>query len=345
MAEKDFDSERITRYFSGRYSEMDEIYVHNVFCDDEKENELRNLLSDQFDKLPDVEMDRKGLSNLLYRIHYDINTRLSLNRSSTFDRIVRWSYRIAGLFALPIVIFFGFHALNSTKLKKESWVEIKAPAWTRARFSLPDGTMGWLNSNSSIKYMENFTADRQVTLQGEAFFDVYKDSRSPFIVNTGDVALKVLGTRFNIASYENEENVDVVLEEGKLLFMDKNTNKSYSMHPNELITYSKINRGTFAENVQSQKYIAWTEGKLVFRNDPLDIIARKLERWYNIEVGIEGNLSQDLRLRATFVDETLEEVLKILKYSLPIDYKIENRDLNPDDTYQKKKVKIILKKK
>ena len=78
-------------------------------------------------------------------------------------------------------------------MKKETWVEIKAPAWTRAQFSLPDGTTGWLNSNSSVKYNGNFNTDRQVTLTGEAFFDVFKDKKRPFIVNTDEVIVKVLG--------------------------------------------------------------------------------------------------------------------------------------------------------
>ena len=189
---------------------------------------------------------------------------------------------------LPIVILIGIHMYTETNLKKETWVEIKAPAWTRAQFSLPDGTTGWLNSNSSVKYNGNFNTDRQVTLTGEAFFDVFKDKKRPFIVNTTEINVKVLGTRFNIASYENENNVEVVLEEGKLVFNDKEMNKSYTMKPNDLVVYDKTLRNFSTKVVQPQKYLSWTEGKLEFRNDPLDVIARRLERWYNIDVEING---------------------------------------------------------
>ena len=225
-------------------------------------------------------------------------------------------------------------------MKKGTWVEIKAPAWTRAQFSLPDGTTGWLNSNSSIKYNGNFIADRQVTLKGEAFFDVFKDKKRPFIVNTNEVFVKVLGTRFNIASYENEKNIEVVLEEGKLVFNCKEMNKSYIMNPNDLVIYDKTLKDFSIEIVQPQKYLSWTEGKLVFRNDPLDVIARRLERWYNIDVEVNVAYTEDIRLRATFIDESLEEVLSLLKRSLPINYRIENRNLKPDDIYAKKKVII-----
>jgi ferric-dicitrate binding protein FerR (iron transport regulator) len=246
---------------------------------------------------------------------------------------------------LPIVILIGIHMYTETNLKKGTWVEIKAPAWTRAQFSLPDGTTGWLNSNSSVKYNGNFITDRQVTLSGEAFFDVFKDKKRPFIVNTPEINVKVLGTRFNIASYNNENNVEVVLEEGKLVFNDKAINKSYTMKPNDLVVYDKTLRNYSTNVVQPQKYLSWIDGKLEFRNDPLDVIARRLERWYNIDVEINGKISYDQRLRATFIDESLEEVLYLMKRTLHIDYRIENPDLKPDDTYAKKKVIITLRTK
>ena len=346
MAGIGFDKGKIDRYYKGEHFDNDESYIDEVFCDNNKEKELKRLLSRQFDELiPDDEMDKKNLDHILYRIHYDINTRLSARKAWSFDNIVRWTLRIAGVIILPLVIFIGVQTYKDTYLKKETWVEIKAPAWTRAQFSLPDGTTGWLNSNASIKYNGNFNADRQVTLKGEAFFDVFKDKKRPFIVNTPEINVKVLGTKFNIASYENEKNVEVVLEEGKLIFNNKGMNKSYTMNPNDMITYNKTLNDFSTETVQPQKYLSWTEGKLVFRNDPLDVIARRLERWYNIDVELDVSSAEDFRWRATFVNEGLEEILNLLKRSLPINYRIENRDLKPDETYSKKKVIITLKTK
>ena len=307
---------------------------------------MKHLLLKQFyELLPEDEDDKKNLDHILYRIHYDINTRLSSRKAWSFDNITKWSFRIAGVIMLPIVILIGIHMYTGTNLKKETWVEIKAPAWTRAQFSLPDGTTGWLNSNSSVKYNGNFNSDRQVSLTGEAFFNVFKDKKRPFIVNTPEINVKVLGTRFNIASYNNENNVEVVLEEGKLVFNDKEINKSYTMRPNDLVVYDKTQRDFSTKVVLPQKYLLWTEGKLEFRNDPLDVVARKLERWYNIDVEVNGSISHDQRLRATFVNESLEEVLYLLKRTLHIDYRIENGNLKPDETYSKKKVIITLRTK
>ena len=341
MAEIGFDKEKLNRFFNGEYSDKDTSYVDEVFCDEDKEKELKCLLLRQFDGLlAEDEVDKKDLDHILYRIHYDINNRLSERKIWSYDNIVKWTLRIAGVIILPLAILLGIQTYKGTYLKKETWVEIKAPAWTRAQFLLPDGTTGWLNSNSSVKYNGNFNADRQVTLKGEAFFDVFKDNKRPFRVNTNEVTVKVLGTRFNIASYENENNVEVVLEEGKLVFNNKEMKSSCTMNPNDLVVYNKTQKNFSTEVVHPNKYLSWTEGKLVFRNDPLDVIARRLERWYNIDVEVNGGVDKDLRLRATFIDESLEEVLDLLKRSLPIVYRIEDRNLLPNGIYPKKKVII-----
>jgi transmembrane sensor len=336
-----FDSEKIDRYFKGEYSDQDESYIDEVFCNNNKEKDLKHLLLKQFyELLPEDEEDKKNLDHILYRIHYEINTRLSSSKVLSFDNIIKWTLRIAGVLILPLMVFIGVQTHKGTYLKKETWVEIKAPAWTRAQFSLPDGTTGWLNSNSSIKYNGNFVADRRIILKGEAFFDVFKDKRRPFNVSTNEVNVTVLGTRFNIASYENEKNVEVVLEEGKLLFSNREMNKSLTMNPNDLLIYDKPGKNFSIEVVQPQKYLSWTEGKLVFRNDPLDVIARRLERWYNIDVDVDFIQSEDLRLHATFINDSLEQVLNLLKRSLHVSYKIENGYIQTDGVFRK--IKVII---
>lgn len=339
MANFEFDKEKIENYFKGEYPGKDESYINDIFLDNSKEKELKKLLSRQFSELsPDEEADGRNLDHILHRIHFDINTRLASRRSVKFTGILQWASSIAGAILLPLVIFMGIKNHNETSRKKETWVEIKAPAWTRAQFSLPDGTTGWLNSNSSIKFSGNFTANREVSLTGEAFFDVYKDKKRPFSVHTPEINVQVLGTRFNIASYQNETATEVVLEEGMLIFNDNATKESVTMKPNDLVVYNKALKKFSTEVVQSQKYVSWKEGKLVFRNDPIDVIARRLERWYNIDVALNLNSPEDLRWRATFVDDNLEEVLKMLQRSLRVDYKIENRNIKPDEIIAKKKV-------
>jgi ferric-dicitrate binding protein FerR (iron transport regulator) len=117
------------------------------------------------------------------------------------------------------------------------------------------------------------------------------------------------------------------------------------MKPNDLVVYDKTLKDFSTEVVQPQKYLSWTKGNLEFRNDPLDVIVRRLERWYNVDIEINGSISYDQTIRATFVNESLEVVLFLLKQTLHLDYKIENGNLKQDGTYAKKKVMITPKTK
>jgi transmembrane sensor len=307
---------------------------------------IMHLYRQFYELISDNASESKNLENILYRLHYGINTSTQgAKKWSRLSLIIKWTARIAAVLILPLAIYSAIHFFNNSKNEKLTWVEIKSPAWTRAQFSLPDGTTGWLNSNSSLKYNGNFVYDRQVNLEGEAFFDVYKDKNRPFVVKTDEILLKVLGTRFNIASYENENEVEVVLEEGELEFNNKEMDNSLTMKPNNMVVYNKLHKDLFVEVVQPQKYLSWTDGKLVFRNDPIDIIARRLERWYNVNVEVDGDFSEDLRLRATFKDESLIEVLGLLQRSLNVKCRIEKRNLSSDGSYSKTKVIITSKNK
>ena len=341
MTKSEIDVRKLERFFIGEYSEQDEDYVDNIICDDTKKELLRNFLSKQFYRLqPEGNSDNRNLDHILYRIHYDINTKLSGSKSRFIDGFVKWSFRIAGILIIPIIVVVGIHIFKDTISDESAWVEIKAPAWTRAQFRLPDGTIGWLNSNSSIGYYDNLSYNRKVTLKGEAYFDVYKDKGSPFIVSTNDVSLTVLGTQFNVSSYDNDDIVEIALEEGRLLFQTGDMNNPVELRPNELLSYNRTFKSISSENVELYKYLSWTHGKLVFRNDPIDVIARRLERWYNVKVDISGDMDDEINWRATFIDEDIEVVLELMKRSLPIDYRIETGSLYPDSVYYKKRVII-----
>ena len=138
MGEIGFNSEKIDVFFKGKYSDKDTSYVDKVFCDNDKERELRLLLSKQFDEiLSEDDIDSKDLSHILYRIHYNINTGLSSQKKWSIDNIIKWTLRIAGLIILPLLVFIGIQSYKTykeTNLKKVTWIEIKAPAWTRAQF-------------------------------------------------------------------------------------------------------------------------------------------------------------------------------------------------------------------
>jgi hypothetical protein len=336
------DKKRINKYFSDKSSE-DRKWLSDLFCDQQNDDDLEKIMKEKWYSIKEVQNER-NLDPILHRIHYNINTsRVKINSQSRVTKIFRTFARIAAVIIFPLAIYSGIHIYKSSYENKLAWVEIKAPAWTRARFVLPDSTTGWLNSNSSIRYRSDYYRNRNLVLKGEAYFDVFKDKQRPFTVEANNVMVEATGTRFNVSSYTEEDKLEIVLEEGGLLINEKDSKNSLEVLPNELITYSKKQDGFTKEYVQTQKYISWTEGKLVFRNDPIDVIARRLGRWYNVDVQVEGDNFDLLRLRATFVDENLEQVLYFLKRSLPIDYKIIDGNVGSEDVMSKKKVIITMK--
>ncbi|HNR40806.1 MAG TPA: FecR domain-containing protein [Bacteroidales bacterium] len=346
MANENLDKERLNQIFRGNLTGEDEIYLRKIFCDLSIEEELEHTAKKQWyeilrDKIP----EERNLEHILYKIHFELNTKQSKSKDRTkFRNIVNWVSRIAAILFLPLLIFSGLQFFTGKNKNDFASVEIKAPAWARVRFSLPDGSTGWLNSGSSVKYRGDFISNRKVTLDGEAYFDVRTNPERPFEVSTDEIIVTATGTKFNVASYKNEKNVEVVLEEGKIVIKDREMTESVTMNPDDLLVYDKSTRQLHGEKVQSEKYIAWTEGKLVFRNDPIDIIALRIGRWYNVDVEIQGNNFQDVRLRATFINENLEEVLYFLKKALPIDYKVISGGIMCDDeTYKHKKILITTK--
>ncbi|HUX56169.1 MAG TPA: FecR domain-containing protein [Bacteroidales bacterium] len=345
MALNDLDNERLNRYFKADYSEEDKEYLQKLFSDRNKEDDIKCQIKKKWNELlQENEGYDINLDHILYRIHYEINTKKTgFKNRYLFRNFVKWSVTIAAILALPLLIYSGINFYNNSYKSNTEWVEIKAPAWSKVQFNLPDETIGWLNSSSSLRYRGDYLRDRRITLQGEAYFDVKNNPERPFVVSTNKISITVLGTRFNVASYEDERDIEVVLEEGKLILNDAEMNKSYTMIPNELVKYDKsLNKFSF-EYIQPQKYVSWKDGMLIFRNDPIDIVAKRLERWYNIDIELRGNYFGDLRFRATFFDENLEEVLYFMKRSLPINYKIEEGRAKDDGIYLKKKVIITYK--
>lgn len=348
MSHNFLDVERLERFFRGEFTKDDSDYLRQMFCDKLNEGGLENIVRKKWHEiLKGKDNGSKNLDHILYRIHYEINSGEPLPDYHRWaSGMIKWYAGIAALILLPLLIYSGIYfSRNARKDINVTWVELTAPAWTRVQFSLPDGSYGWLNSSSSIRYCTDFKIYRKLELDGEAFFNVKTDPDKPFIVSTKEINVTALGTRFNIASYENEADVEIVLEEGKLFLDNTEMDMPIEMNPNDLIIYNKITYQLSKEVIQPQIYLAWTEGKLVFRNDPIDVVARRLGRWYNVGVEVSGNNFENVRLRATFVDENLEEVLYFLKRALPLDYKIIKGGMDADDeTYIKKKIIFSMRK-
>jgi len=199
------------------------------------------------------------------------------------------------------------------------------------KMTLPDGTAVWLMSGSTITYPSNFLGNesRNVEVTGEAFFDVAKDSLHPFILNLGEVGLKVVGTSFNVMNYGDEDHVNVVLKTGKVdLFKGKYNPENHFVHlaAGQLVSYKKGGPEFRISNVDVAKYTSWIGGTLLFQNDRFEEVLKRLGKWYNITIEINDREVSDFLFTATIKSENLDQIVDLLRYSTPFKYKIYKSD-------------------
>jgi len=196
MINDSLDVEKLDQFFRGDFPEGDREYFRKVICDKTKEVELEHILKKQwYELLKDNQTEDKNLDHLLYRIHYELNTkRQGLESKVSVRRILHWSIRIAAILFLPLLIYTGIQFYTGKGTNDPAVVEINAPAWTRVQFSLPDGSTGWLNSSSSLRYKSNFIRSREIFLNGEAYFNVAKNVNLPLVVDAGNINIKATGT-------------------------------------------------------------------------------------------------------------------------------------------------------
>lgn len=205
---------------------------------------------------------------------------------------------------------------------------IKIPYGKRFELKLSDGTNVHLNSGSSLRYPVRFVEKdkRQVFLDGEAYFDVTKDAKHPFIVSSNDMNVKVLGTKFNVTSYKKDAKTYAVLVEGSIAASSKlEQNDNVILKPGYRAYFEDKKLKTEVADVR--KYVAWVSGELMFIDDSFDVISNKLERKYNVEIINNYKDLDDIVITATFKNENIYQVLKTFQTYEAFDFTINNRTI------------------
>ena len=195
------------------------------------------------------------------------------------------------------------------------------PAGQRAMLKLQDGTEVWLNAQSTINYPSQFTGtERHVTISGEAYFKVAKNTEMPFIVSTDKADIKVLGTTFNVNNYPNAGFSQISLIEGALEVSGKNViGSTVILEPDQQITLRK-NEFT-VDQIRFHNHFLWKEGLYCFNNEPMSDILKKLAVYFNVEIIVENTAILKLRYTGKFrqtdgIDEILRIIRKIQPFSI-----------------------------
>jgi ferric-dicitrate binding protein FerR (iron transport regulator) len=206
----------------------------------------------------------------------------------------------------------------------------KTLAGQKTTVILPDNTVVTLNGNSSLSYRGDWKEEnlRSVLLTGEAYFKVTSYAQKPFVVSTSDISIKVLGTTFNVKSYDDDEAVETTLIEGKVIIEkeaeDQALSERIELLPDQKAIFSKNSKQIVLKNVKSESEAAWIKGSLVFEDEPFSEIVKDLERWYGAKITVKDKASLPCRFNTRIENESLEEVLKLFSLSGNMTYSIQD---------------------
>ena len=267
-----------------------------------------------------------------------INNRLILNRQPNF---IQYFLKIAAVILFVITTSISVYYISSgynSSSDNLANCETVVPLGSQAKMILPDGTVAWLNSGSTLKYNKLYGKhDREVQLTGEGYFQVTKDKTKPFLVHTNNIEVKVLGTVFNVRSYSDDSTVEVNLLEGKVdvsMINDKNS-RTLTLHPDERMIYDKDSKTMLTGKVIASKSAQWTIGKLCFVDASVENITKELERKFDVQINIEAN-----KMKNEFFSGSLDlnQPLNVILDYLDVDKKF-TRTYNGKTIYIKSKLK------
>jgi transmembrane sensor len=288
--------------------------------------------------------DRGAISKALENVNLKIKTSYSGPKEGPEIRNLRDKKRSYIYFirtAALWILLIGLGAVISVLfikpvgiLNQNSKVSVVAPRGSKALTVLPDGTVIWLNAGSKIEY--RITGDkpvRGVSLEGEAYFNVAKDPDHLFTVNTEEMIIKAYGTEFNVKAYPEEKKVETTLVKGSVSVEIKNnpSNKTL-LEPSEQAIYYKPSSERsenflVTKGIDPSIYTLWIHDRLQIRGETLKELAVILERKYDVTIHFDDNTLKDLRFTGIIENETIEQILELIKISSKVDYQIDGRKI------------------
>ncbi len=254
-------------------------------------------------------------------------------RFMNIQKICRYAAIVVVLLNIGWWGAYSYYRREKTFEGKEFVVQASQTA--NSEIILPDSTKVCLREGSTLRYNSDFSfGSRNVFLDGEAYFDVYHNENHPFIVSTEYARIKVLGTKFNFFAVKGAPVYQATLVEGKVVF-EVDGGKKYNLSPDQMIEMNVKDHHVKIANVKTELYTAWKDGKVIFRDETLGAIATKLERIYHVKFVFNNQqLARKYRFSGTFNKETsIGEVITMLKLSIPLEVRREERFPEPDIIY------------
>ena len=316
--DKIYYKELIEKYFDGNITDAEIKKLSDWIKND---RHLQNWWEEEFSK-SDAGINPVLRDKLFARIKEQTQGKEETQGKENPRTIRMNPWKWAAAIVLPICIaFFTYYLVDSSQTVGAPFI-VKADKGDKATIELPDGTNVVLNSASQLIYLNNFGENvRRVQLNGEAYFKVAHDEKRAFIVQVGDLEVKVLGTSFNVSAYEDAKDVTVVLLEGKVgVYAQK---ISHIMKPGDKIEYNKATHKITATQVHPNDYIEWTKGNMYFEKESLENIMKTLSRIYDVEIRFDSNKLPNEYFTGTIPGGGIQNALNILMLTSPFFYEMD----------------------
>ena len=301
-------------------SDIQEIFA--LFHRAENEYELKGCLLDDLNnsKIKDT------TSPDFIRVFKKLWAKIEKSKTQSKSKIRYLNTFIKVAAAVVIGLFIGLY-INSIKTNQEPvYYAAHSPRGSVSEMVLPDGSIIFLNSDSRIRYsIDGEKGIREVFLNGEAWFEVEKNKNKPFVVHTPFYDVNVTGTQFNIKAYDSDNEVTTTLEEGKIIIQSTENFRlaeNITLKPGEQVILDKDSREILIQTVNTKWFTSWKDNKLIFVNMKMKEFIVMLERKYGVDIEIKNKAILDLHIDCIIKNESIIEILEIMKKTLPVNYEI-----------------------
>ena len=295
-----------------------------------EEVKLLHRFYDSFEEAPeDSSVDRFALEEVYRRIQPRIEVQEPPYRRNRYQKVFPFRRLLIAALVLLVVGLGvgGYIAYTTQPVAQVAWQERVTQPGQRAAVTLTDGTRVYLNADSRLSFPERFATDRrEVTLEGEAFFEVTRQPKRPFIVTGGKLTTTVLGTSFNVKAFAHEP-AEVTVATGRVKVSaseDHPTKHTVLLQPDQQAVYD----GTLRKKaVDAQRWAAWREKVIQFDEVPLAEAVMVLERWFGVSIKVEDTRALSCRINGQYIDESLVNILESFRHILEIEYRTEGKKI------------------
>lgn len=272
-----------------------------------------------------AEIKDQVLEDVFHKIFKEQAPTQNKGNTNKFSLLLSVAACIALLLGIGSFWYFG---MDRQAPVQESWIVFASPNGV-SNVVLPDSSVVTLNTSSTVSYSTGYNQSlRQVRLEGEACFEVTKNKEKPFIVSTGQIDIKVLGTVFNVSAYPEDEEVVASLLSGSIELTNKTDEKVYQLTPNQSAVYHKETTGIALHSFESEYAVGWMEGKLLFKKKPFADICKALEKKFNCTIRVNNPEVRKKVFTGKFVNnETLPQILDVIRINVPFKYTLSNNQI------------------